>query len=142
MKGSKTSLRKTEAKLWLVSFGNGMFCSASRHLWWKDWKRGYMLSRWCIEWWLFLVLFCDVLGSELLWNCIIKHYKDNCHKVVPFLLTLVMLFVRTMQKCASYAIGFDYWSIVLDWTISEALFIAWLVRALHLCCGGHDSNPE
>ena len=51
-----------------------------------------------LEW--FLLLSFDVLGSELPWNCIIKHRNDNYHKVVPFLLIHIVLFVRIMRDYA------------------------------------------
>ena len=50
-------------------------------------------STWMV---MFPLLSCDVLGSELSWNCFIKHHKDNYHKVVPFLCIQIVLFVRIM----------------------------------------------
>ena len=70
---------------------------------------------------MFLLLSCDVLGSELLWNCIIKHHKYNYHKVAPFLLIHNVLFVRIcmiMMKFANCVIRRDIWSIMRDHTIT------------------------
>ena len=71
----------------------------------------------------------NVLGNELLGNCIIKHYKENCHRVVPFLLTHVMLFVRIMRDCAEICKLCDRMRLLINYagshhrTISEALDI-------------------
>ena len=70
----------------------------------------------------------NVLGNELLGNCIIKHYKENCHRIVPFLLTHVMLLVRIMRDCAGICELCDRMRFLINYagshhrTISEALY--------------------
>ena len=72
------------------------------------------------------------MGNELLGNCIIKHYKENCHRIVPFLLTHVMLLVRIMRDCAGICELCDRMRFLINYagshhrTISEALFIVQL----------------
>ena len=66
---------------------------------------------------MFLLLSCDVLGSELLWNCIIKHHKYNYHKVAPFLLIYNVLFVRIQWGSESYV----HWSRALREQIAIAI---------------------
>ena len=82
-------------------------------------------STWMV---MFLLLSCDVLGSELPWNCIIKHHKDNYHKVVPFSLIHIVLFIRIMRDYALICELCDRMWFLINYagshhhTLSEALF--------------------
>lgn len=85
----------------------------------KQCKNAWTFS---FEWRSFLVLSCDVLGSKLPWNC---------HKVVPFLLTHIVLFVRIMRDCAEICELCDRMWFLINCagshhrTISEALTELW-----------------
>ena len=89
---------------------------------------------WCFRWQIdsngdnflsFLVMFWAVNTMKL-------HYKapqlDNCHKVVPFLLTHIVLFVRIMCDCAEICKLCDWMRFLINYaglhhcTILEPLF--------------------
>ena len=96
---------------------------------------------------MFLLLSCDILGNELPWNCIIEHHKDNYHKVVPFILIHIVLFIRIMRDCAEICELCDRMRFLINYaesyhrTLTEALFCScnlnldsWSVGCLGLFC--------
>ena len=127
---SKLAILKNKAKKlnldWSV-FVNGMFRSGQLTLVMEGLGGRLYVVETTYRMGSFLVLFCAVLGSELLWNCIIKHYKDNCHKIVPFLLIhiimFIFLFVRIMHDYAEISELCDRIHLLInhDRTISKAL---------------------
>ena len=54
---------------------------------------------WCEAMQGCLDVFVDKLTRMVIVSCIIKYHKDNYHKVVSFLLTHIVLFVRIMHNC-------------------------------------------
>ena len=102
-----------------------MECSAraSRRLWWRDWEGGYTLSRWRIDWCLFLVLFCDVLGSvqitvKLHYVALQRQLSQGCTIFIDSYYVICKN-MRNYEVFVNYAVGCNSWSIVQNHTITQ-----------------------
>ena len=131
MKVSETSHQKTESMFWFVSFWNRKFRSGQQTFVVEGLGGKLHIVETAYQMVIVSRPFLHVLDTELLWNCIIKHYKDNCNKVVAFLLAHVIC-KNFARLCRNLRI---MWSdVIIDqlWEITPSHNIRGPVKRLRL----------